>query len=42
MRDGFRNRGGQATRLEAFVDAAFAFSVTLLVSRHWAMRRLAT
>lgn len=29
--DGFRERGGQVTRLEAFVDAAFAFAVTLLV-----------
>jgi len=28
MRDGFRHRGRDATRLEAFVDAAFAFSVT--------------
>jgi uncharacterized membrane protein len=28
---GFRDRGAQVTRLEAFVDAAFAFSVTLLV-----------
>ena len=26
-----RERGGQVTRLEAFVDAAFAFAVTLLV-----------
>lgn len=31
MRDGFRHRGRETTRLEAFVDAAFAFSVTLLV-----------
>lgn len=30
-RDGFRERGHQVTRLEAFVDAAFAFAVTLLV-----------
>lgn len=30
-RDGFRLRGLQVTRLEAFVDAAFAFAVTLLV-----------
>jgi len=30
-RDGFRERGGQVTRTEAFVDAAFAFAVTLLV-----------
>jgi uncharacterized membrane protein len=29
--DGFRLRGGDVTRLEAFVDAAFAFAVTLLV-----------
>jgi len=28
---GFRIRGGQPTRLDAFVDAAFAFAVTLLV-----------
>jgi Endosomal/lysosomal potassium channel TMEM175 len=28
---GFRERGAQVTRLEAFVDAAFAFAVTLLV-----------
>nr|WP_238345791.1 DUF1211 domain-containing protein [Luteimonas saliphila] len=28
---GFRLRGGQVTRLETFVDAAFAFSLTLLV-----------
>ena len=31
MDDGFVHRGRQVTRLEAFVDAAFAFSVTLLV-----------
>lgn len=31
MKDGFLHRGQQVTRLEAFVDAAFAFSVTLLV-----------
>lgn len=31
MADGFLHRGRQVTRLEAFVDAAFAFSVTLLV-----------
>lgn len=31
MKDGFLHRGRQVTRLEAFVDAAFAFSVTLLV-----------
>jgi len=29
--DGFLERGANVTRLEAFVDAAFAFSVTLLV-----------
>jgi hypothetical protein len=28
--DGFRQRGEQITRLETFVDAAFAFSLTLL------------
>ena len=31
MQDGFVHRGRQVTRLEAFVDAAFAFAVTLLV-----------
>lgn len=31
MGDGFVHRGRQVTRLEAFVDAAFAFAVTLLV-----------
>lgn len=31
MADGFVHRGCQVTRLEAFVDAAFAFAVTLLV-----------
>ena len=31
MADGFRQRGEQVTRLEAFIDAAFAFAVTLLV-----------
>ena len=31
MSDGFRERGAQVTRLEAFVDAAFAFSLTMLV-----------
>ncbi len=31
MSDGFRERGQQVTRLEAFVDAAFAFSLTFLV-----------
>jgi uncharacterized membrane protein len=30
-RPAFRDRGTQVTRLEAFVDAAFAFAVTLLV-----------
>lgn len=30
-RDGFRERGLQVTRLETFVDAAFAFALTLLV-----------
>ncbi len=29
--DGFRERGGEVTRLEAFVDAAFAFALTMLV-----------
>lgn len=29
--DGFRERGDKVTRLETFVDAAFAFAVTLLV-----------
>ena len=29
--DGFRRRGDRVTRLEAFVDASFAFSLTLLV-----------
>lgn len=31
LRSGFRHRGRSTTRLEAFVDAAFAFAVTLLV-----------
>src|SRR5690606_676829 len=31
MGDGFVHRGRNVTRLEAFVDAAFAFAVTLLV-----------
>ena len=31
MTDGFRERGAAPTRLEAFVDAAFAFAVTLLI-----------
>jgi uncharacterized membrane protein len=30
-RHGFRFRGGENTRIEAFTDAAFAFAVTLLV-----------
>lgn len=30
-RDGFRLRGVQVSRLETFVDAAFAFAVTLLI-----------
>ena len=30
-RDGFIERGAEVTRLEAFIDAAFAFAVTLLV-----------
>ena len=30
-KDGFKNRGAEMTRLESFVDAAFAFAVTLLV-----------
>lgn len=30
-RDGFRQRGSEMTRIEVFVDAAFAFAVTLLV-----------
>lgn len=29
--DGFTERGAQVTRLEAFVDAAFAFALTMLV-----------
>ncbi len=29
--DGFRERGMQVTRTETFVDAAFAFAVTLLI-----------
>src|SRR3546814_2600214 len=32
MADGFVHRGRQVTRLETFVDAAFAFAVTLLRS----------
>ncbi len=31
LKDGFRCRGLETTRLDAFVDAAFAFAVTLLV-----------
>jgi len=31
VRDGFRQRGENMTRLETFTDAAFAFAVTLLV-----------
>ena len=31
QRDGFRQRGSEMTRVEVFVDAAFAFAVTLLV-----------
>ena len=31
MADGFRERGAAVTRLEAFIDAAFAFAVTLLI-----------
>ncbi len=37
VRRGFRMRGQQATRLETFVDAAFAFAVTLLVVSFGAM-----
>ena len=29
--DGFRERGAEVTRMEAFVDAAFAFALTMLV-----------
>lgn len=29
--DGFRERGGEVTRMEAFVDASFAFALTMLV-----------
>lgn len=29
--DGFRNRGSEVTRMEAFLDAAFAFAITLMV-----------
>lgn len=29
--DGFRNRGAEVTRIEAFYDAAFAFALTLMV-----------
>ncbi|MBZ0268286.1 DUF1211 domain-containing protein, partial [bacterium] len=31
VRNGFRQRGSDITRLETFTDAAFAFSVTMLV-----------
>lgn len=31
QRDGFRMRGAEMTRIEVFVDAAFAFAVTMLV-----------
>lgn len=31
VEDGFRQRGQQVARIEAFVDAAFAFALTLLV-----------
>ncbi|MEM7433076.1 MAG: TMEM175 family protein [Pseudomonadota bacterium] len=31
IKDGFRQRGMDMTRLETFIDAAFAFAVTLLV-----------
>ena len=31
MAEPFRDRGGETTRIEAFVDAAFAFALTLLV-----------
>ena len=31
VEDGFRMRGAQMTRIEVFVDAAFAFALTLLV-----------
>ena len=31
MAESFRDRGGETTRIEAFVDAAFAFALTLLV-----------
>lgn len=31
MHDGFVERGATVTRMEAFVDAAFAFAVTLLI-----------
>ena len=37
VRDGFRMRGESVTRLETFVDAAFAFAVTLLVVSFEAM-----
>lgn len=31
LKDGFRLRGTEMTRLETFLDAAFAFATTLLV-----------
>jgi len=31
VKGGFRQRGGEITRLETFTDAAFAFAVTMLV-----------
>ncbi len=31
IEDGFRMRGLEMTRIEVFVDAAFAFAVTMLV-----------
>lgn len=37
IRDGFRLRGEAVTRLETFVDAAYAFAVTLLVVSFGAM-----
>ena len=37
VENGFRLRGEQVTRLETFVDAAFAFAVTLLVVSFQAM-----
>lgn len=40
VRDHFRLRGEAMTRLETFVDAAFAFAVTLLVVSFDAVLRL--